>query len=721
MKRRDIEEGGGGIRARARVEEQRSPRGRRGLTRAATGLVIAGAAGALGLAVGCSGAPDSEPFEQTDEPAATGEARDALSTAITCLKLGSADTHLSAEKPFDNYGNSSFVFSGASATGVPTQFRALFRFDIKSIPVAATLTSAKITLNTVATSTAKPGVHLVTGYWVETGLTWDAFGAAYNPVPFTTLKLTSTAVTFDVLPQAQAWVNDPTSNRGILIEQDGSTLQTKYKSGEYSVSSQRPVFNVCYKVNCAAGFADCDGKAADGCEADLSSPASCGACGHVCAAAHATPSCTAGACGIAVCDPGWGDCDGDPANGCEASLAIAPNSTTCGACGVTCGECGGFIGLTCPAGQDCIDRPNDGCDPYNGGNDCQGICVPPAAYGPGCPMSCDGLGGVACPDGLSCSSAPWEGAGTCSAPTVCSGVGYFNCPNPNDICWDDPTDNCDSGLNIGCPGRCVSWFDVFPQFCGGPSHQACSGDSYCQDVPCDGCDPAHGGVNCIGTCVPTPPASDCPYGCGGLGGFTCPAGLSCGFNPACGPDVSDCGGLCMPPASCSGIGSFSCPSWDQVCSDDPTDNCNGAVNPNCPGRCTSLFDPAPTLCGGAAGATCPQGSVCSDLPCDGCDPAQGGIDCVGVCSAPPPSCTGPNNPSCPISQVCHDDAADACAPSAGTSCPGTCVNPTYWCGGPSYDICPDGLFCVDHPNNDCIGPDCWGVCVPPCATFPYCY
>jgi len=64
----------------------------------------------------------------------------------------------------------------------------------------------------------------------------------------------------------------------------------------------------------------------------------CGDCTTVCYGAipalrqHNT--CTAGRCGIA-CDPGFGDCDGDPSNGCETNLQRS--SANCGACGHACG------------------------------------------------------------------------------------------------------------------------------------------------------------------------------------------------------------------------------------------------------------------------------------------------------------------------------------------------------------------------------------------------
>lgn len=37
--------------------------------------------------------------------------------------------------------------------------------------------------------------------------------------------------------------------------------------------------------------------------------------------------------------------------------------------------CGGIAAFPCDAGQECVDDPNDSCDPMNGGADCGGICV----------------------------------------------------------------------------------------------------------------------------------------------------------------------------------------------------------------------------------------------------------------------------------------------------------------------------------------------------------
>jgi hypothetical protein len=88
-------------------------------------------------------------------------------------------------------------------------------------------------------------------------------------------------------------------------------------------------------IACNAGFADCDGRAANGCEADLSTPMFCGSCATLCRPGVA---CAGGAC--TGCLPNMGDCDGLPANGCEADLRY--DAFNCGACGRACsGSCFG--------------------------------------------------------------------------------------------------------------------------------------------------------------------------------------------------------------------------------------------------------------------------------------------------------------------------------------------------------------------------------------------
>ncbi len=60
---------------------------------------------------------------------------------------------------------------------------------------------------------------------------------------------------------------------------------------------------------------------------------------------NATPVCTVGVCGYGACLPGYADCDGVVANGCESDLATDPRH--CGGCDQSCGPGGSCTGSTC--------------------------------------------------------------------------------------------------------------------------------------------------------------------------------------------------------------------------------------------------------------------------------------------------------------------------------------------------------------------------------------
>ena len=92
----------------------------------------------------------------------------------------------------------------------------------------------------------------------------------------------------------------------------------------------------CHIQACDPGFGDCNGVADDGCEHFLSGDTSnCGACGNECNLPHVTLQlCSAGKCQALSCEFGWGNCDGDPATGCETDLS--GDDDNCGGCGFPC-------------------------------------------------------------------------------------------------------------------------------------------------------------------------------------------------------------------------------------------------------------------------------------------------------------------------------------------------------------------------------------------------
>ncbi|MCA9614036.1 MAG: hypothetical protein KC586_14865, partial [Myxococcales bacterium] len=104
--------------------------------------------------------------------------------------------------------------------------------------------------------------------------------------------------------------------------------------GPYAHASGMCVAGAC-DFDCDVGYADCDLSSANDCESELlTSPIDCGACGNRCpAAANATPACAAGSCTI-DCMPGFEDCNGMAADGCESVPLSDP--ANCGTCGNAC-------------------------------------------------------------------------------------------------------------------------------------------------------------------------------------------------------------------------------------------------------------------------------------------------------------------------------------------------------------------------------------------------
>jgi hypothetical protein len=96
---------------------------------------------------------------------------------------------------------------------------------------------------------------------------------------------------------------------------------------------------------CTPGFGACPGG--PDCSVNFKSDVNnCGTCGHVCNLSNtATATCNNGVCLVAACNAGYGDCDGNPTNGCEIDLRVDPNH--CGACGIRCAAGEGCLNSVC--------------------------------------------------------------------------------------------------------------------------------------------------------------------------------------------------------------------------------------------------------------------------------------------------------------------------------------------------------------------------------------
>lgn len=199
---------------------------------------------------------------------------------------------------------------------------------------------------------------------------------------------------------------------------------------------------------CSEGRQDCDGICVD---VD-SDPAHCGGCDAACAGFDNSEGgiCTAGEC-VPLCLPGYADCDGELANGCEVDLESDP--LHCGGCGLGCSGdqlCDEGV-CVCPEGfMLCTDRCVDGLNDAEHCGACANACDP----------------GEHCSEGHCCP----EGERACNG--VC-------------VATDDDPENC-GGCGLSCSGRPASTGGSCVE---GSCELACEADTGdCNGFLLDGCE-----------------------------------------------------------------------------------------------------------------------------------------------------------------------------------------------------------------------------------------
>lgn len=235
----------------------------------------------------------------------------------------------------------------------------------------------------------------------------------------------------------------------------------------------------CVILACDEGWADCDGNPANGCEADLSRTSTCGACDVSCGGSSASTASSLCvdqggsrfACEV-TCNPNYSDCNGIPNDGCEADLR---NPSFCGSCGNDCDAVVQNGEASCHQGACGILRCDDGwadCDgdPLNG---CETDLSDEQSCG-GCGVIC-GSAGTNPEVESECRMAPGSSVYACRI--VCAD-GMANC---NGI----PNDGCEVNIKNGDTANCGS--------CGGSCEYANAATS-CVASQCrfDGCDPSYG-------------------------------------------------------------------------------------------------------------------------------------------------------------------------------------------------------------------------------------
>jgi hypothetical protein len=284
--------------------------------------------------------------------------------------------------------------------------------------------------------------------------------------------------------------------------------------------------------SCLAGFADCNGVAADGCEADLASAATCGSCSTVCSGT--TPNCSTQG-GVTSC------VDGCPSGSalCGESCVSLSSPSHCGACGVACDaeRSDGCNGTSCRCGAGAACGVTERC--------CGGACVPRwSDHCAACDAACD-----------------LRTADTCSSAATCACGTTSSCGTTGRCCGGDCIsafpDNC-RGCGVACDTTRSNVCLRGDCLCGrGPE---CEADEVCVGSGSTAvCEPV-GGCITIGECLDD--AECCSRSCARGRCLSCaPAGAVCSSSSEC--CSSSCArGLC---ATCTPSGG-ECSSAAQCCS-----------------------------------------------------------------------------------------------------------------------------------------------------------
>jgi hypothetical protein len=188
-----------------------------------------------------------------------------VATAKTASVTSTADTDMLQNAPKKNYGTAiSLGVGGDEPAGTGKDKSTLLKWGLSTIPAGSKISSASVTLNVENSSAQTYQAYELKRPWVESAATWQLYAAAKSwqiagakgsldrgtTVVGTVSPSATGKQTFALSPATvQNWVNNPSSNNGIIIANATNMDGFNFSSHESTTSALRPQLNVTYTVS----------------------------------------------------------------------------------------------------------------------------------------------------------------------------------------------------------------------------------------------------------------------------------------------------------------------------------------------------------------------------------------------------------------------------------------------------------------------------------------
>src|SRR5206468_5147585 len=173
------------------------------------------------------------------------------------------DTYMSEVRPDTNYGTSGTLWADGDEGGGKDR-AVLLKWENLNIPAGSTVKAATITLNVTNPSKGTYELYALRRNWVEAEATWNQYAAGQNwQVPgakgtsdrgstvLGTVAASSIGqytITLNAagIALVQSWVDDPSKNQGLIIDDPTVTDGLAFDSSEALTLSTRPKLTITY-------------------------------------------------------------------------------------------------------------------------------------------------------------------------------------------------------------------------------------------------------------------------------------------------------------------------------------------------------------------------------------------------------------------------------------------------------------------------------------------